>query len=262
MTKIGIYHNIFTHRNKLFLTYQRRLKFVTGLTPLRDSTKSFMSDIMFFARNGVLRKQTSRLKSLTGLTLIELLVAITIFVLILSASFAALHQGAKVHKRLEKEVFALQEGWEVLDLIEQELRHLVFFLPPSLSGQGKTLEFFTWAEVPDMETLQKAQTLPREICKITYYLKKDRDKPTLHRRQSQYAGSEAAANDDEEILAETADLNFYYYGLRNGQLAWAEDWTENIALPLMLRVVINMQGKNIEKNILLPLGTRKVETKE
>ncbi|MFH1776419.1 MAG: type II secretion system protein GspJ [Candidatus Omnitrophota bacterium] len=197
-----------------------------------------------------------RCSFLRGITFIELLVAVTIFVAVITACISAFNQGFLVQKLLKKNVFVFQQGWEVLDLMENEVQNCIFFLPPSFLGTGEQIDFFSLVEIPDVENITTRQNIPKKVNKIRYYLKDKENTGSLYRRRTVYDEEMVEDTDEEEILQGFSSIQFQFYGRKADGLDWFDEWQDTDQLPRMVKVTLNMQGESLEKNIFLPQGTQ------
>ncbi|MCK5557449.1 MAG: prepilin-type N-terminal cleavage/methylation domain-containing protein, partial [Candidatus Hydrogenedentes bacterium] len=214
-----------------------------------------------------------------GFTLIEILVAMTIFSVVMTAVYAGFNTGVKVWKRGERDMQAFRDARVMLALMSRELRcafpeagHL-FYGEDKRSGKRSTdrIEFFT-VRPP----LQPGKGYVPRILKIAYYVKPARGGRgyVLEREEQIVAGripakkQEADKNERQEqikmerawrcIIAADVDwLDFQY--------SWGKEWRpscrQGFGLPAVVRIALEFQGegkgavrRRFDTAVNIPLG--------
>lgn len=185
-----------------------------------------------------------------GFTLMELLLAITLFSVIAVAIYSSLAAGIKVQKKssylnAEYNDFRLAFYRIALDLrnavhindiyLVEESRRLYFYsIQPSLGGAG-------------------------EIFKITYTWESEKDYLILSRLKEKYADSLRDAHEKgDKILSKIAKIDFdygYFKKTSPGKedFYWRGDWKEE-SMPKLVRLKIRTKNEELNKVIFCPAG--------
>ncbi|MBU1090252.1 MAG: prepilin-type N-terminal cleavage/methylation domain-containing protein [Candidatus Omnitrophica bacterium] len=181
-----------------------------------------------------------------GLTLIELLIATTIFALVSIAVYGTFNSGMSVWRRanelnLEQRRFMIR-----LEKFSRELRQVFNYPNIDFLGSEDGLSF--------------AQVLDSEIVRVTYYF--DQDKEALLRGVDNLPdileleeGEELRA-DLVSYLSGIDELNFsyFYFDIEEESYLWKEEWVkENSGLPIAIKLEITTKDKkNYAETVFIP----------
>lgn len=186
----------------------------------------------------------------SAFTLMELLLAITLFSIIAVAIYSSLAAGIKIQKR------GSYLGGEYHDLrlafyrIAQDLRTAIPINNIYLAEESEKLCFFSI-----MPTLSGG----REIYKITYTWKQEKDYLILSRLKETYIDSlqEVHAKSDK-LLDKITQLTFDYGYIKKAMSGkedfyWKQNWKEE-AMPKLVRIKLKTKTEKFDKVIYCPAG--------
>ena len=213
----------------------------------------------------------SGIESAKGFTLVELLVAVSIFSVIAVALYSTFATGLDAWKRMEQASALNQEARLALQRICLELRNALDFPGIEFSGQANRLSFAALVNAAGPGAEQRLQ-----IARISYF---PDDVPgtglkSLLRRQQIYpqqtAGEiNAREEESDELICSVAEggLNFEYSfqgeTLSEGRASWKDTWIygDNNRLPLGVRVSLSLQEAEDDNDqvtyietVLIPAG--------
>lgn len=183
-------------------------------------------------------------------TLMELLLAITLFSIIAVAIYSSLAVGIKVHRRGSR----IGGGYGDLRLffnrISQDLRTAVHINNIYLVEESQKIYFFS---------IQSTSGGIKELYKITYTWEMEKDYFALLRLKETYIDSlQDTHPKGDEILDRISQLSFDYGYLKKGmsgeeEFQWKEDWKQE-AMPKMVRLGLEYGGEKFSKIIYCPSG--------
>jgi len=210
-----------------------------------------------------------------GFTLLELLIAVTIFSIAAVVLYSTLYTGirvmrrsdelSKVHQelRITTEMVALDLRNSLLapiaevpteDLVtegvEEEEEPIYFF-----KGDEKGFDFTTLIDTVSADTAVK-----RQICNVRYYF--DAEKGGLARKvRSQSTGFADRPEDSEVLISvlEDMEVSYSYEGEdEDSPPLWLSEWEVEEAVPLGVKIKFKLKGmgrlKDITKVVLIPVG--------
>lgn len=183
-------------------------------------------------------------------TLMELLLAITLFSIIAVAIYSSLAIGIKVHRR------GSCIGGEYGDLrlafnrISQDLRTAVHMNNIYLVEESQKIYFFS---------IQPTSGGIKELYEITYTWEREKDYFAFLRLKEAYIDSlQDTHPKGDELLDKISQLSFDYGYLKKGmsreeEFQWKEDWKDE-AMPKMVRLRLEYGGEKFCKVIYCPAG--------
>lgn len=219
----------------------------------------------------------------SGFTLVEILVAMTIFASVATLAFGAFRFAAREREDLARAVAAEITAGACLERMARDLSSLYIPLPPAFSPPepddppsefrfaGDTedwgdqfigeLAFASLAHVSLEDPIRKG------IARIGYYTQVAGEGSFVLRRSDRlypHTVEEVAARDP--ILCENVkSLAFYYYG-RNGQLSsrWdsasdESDYASPVGVKIILETDIDGKGQVLETTVALPVHRAPIE---
>lgn len=210
------------------------------------------------------------LKNERGVTLLELLVALTITVLLgatLSAVFRtsmdAWLRGEATIQRCQPARIALQRmSEEMRSAIPLSKQHNGTDNTESFVGTANTVNFLTTSNPPPWEQNYLENKIYYDVCEIGYYV----SGTTLYRRKAEQNKPDGNVDDttdgmSDEIAPHVTGLNIEYY---NGT-SWVNSWTAPNTLPRIVKITLTAQAdvapagtekkeENISTQVYIPLG--------
>lgn len=166
-------------------------------------------------------------------TLIEIILAIAIFSIIVTAVYSSFYVGTKSYFRLTGKIEKIQELNWFLQKLSKELRN-AYLEKEDFIGYAHNLSFFTVEEVYSEEGI-----FP-EIARVSYEFKKDKLFKKL-----QIGGEAFLLPQDfefKEIMEGVNSLNFtylYYKDLEKKEVIWRDFFEEKGILPRGVKVEIS-----------------------
>lgn len=196
-----------------------------------------------------------------GFTLVELLIASSIFVIVMVTVYSAFHTGMFGYKNIDVTLTAYQAARQTLERLNSDVRNTFGFsqTEAGFSGDKSRVSFFAITDTFDNGGIKQDYSLisyQREGDKLMRLCR--REKESLNNK------SEIKA---EEISADVEDIIFNYGYVAAGEdtLSWKDSWGDESAsleekekLPAALKVKLiikNAKGFEFERTIFLPLGS-------
>jgi len=191
-------------------------------------------------------RQARKFAVATGFTLVEILIALTLFSVILVLVFSALHTSNLTWQASERQIEANEDQRLVIAFIKRQLSQVVPLL--QLDGKENNLVF-----KGEEDQIQFVSALPAHRGGGGLYLlslQADKDL-TLHYQMVTSDIALATETDDEKIksqilIADIDDLEFRYYGREkiNDTPAWHHQWQNQKRLPelISLRITNSVRG--------------------
>jgi general secretion pathway protein J len=192
-----------------------------------------------------------------GFTLLELIVAMTIFLIVIVAAYGLFDAGRNLSARAEARALLFQTGRSALQAIEEDLRGVVLsgsvfdtgLIGVSQDGEGGPLDKIEFMAVNSFtagENLEKKI----DLSKVTWWIEESRG---LVRERIRLLTSTRASRDEEEVSRDVVFLDFRYY---DGQ--WKESWdsTQLRRLPKAIEVTVHVRGLWRDEKVLEKFTTR------
>jgi type II secretion system protein J len=185
-------------------------------------------------------------------TLVELLIAASIFAVVMVSLYAAFATGVFGYRNIEERIGAYQEAINILTFIDKDIRNSLPFSSAEVkfSGSASSVSFFTL--VDDYQGSEMTRTLAR----VSY----ERNGPGLMRtcRRKQESLSLNPQTKPEEIASGVEDMVFTYLYNDGGALKEKDSWQDLKALPAAVKVKLKIKKKSVydfERTIYLPCNT-------
>ena len=213
---------------------------------------------------------TQPLREGRGLTLLELLVALTITVL-LGASLAAIFRTSMdAWRRGEAATQRCQPARIALQRMSEEMRSAISLSEQqdgtvnteSFKGTANTVDFLTTSNPPDWNKDLVEDKIYYDVCEIGYYIHADGDRLMRHLQTANVPdGSIGSGGGYAELAPHVTGLNIEYY---NGA-SWVNSWTASNTLPKIVKITLTVQAdiapagtekkeENISTRVYIPLG--------
>ncbi len=198
-----------------------------------------------------------------GLTLIELMLAVSIFAIVAVVIYSTFSAGISVWRRTQRTQNTLQDIRLSLDKMSEELENAVLYSQesgfPNFVGGKNRVSFYSVVNV--------FSTLPvhPELRKITYDLDSSAD--MLQRLEQTFPESVQNRQDKspEEIAARISNLNFfYYYKDENAAVPykWKNSWDSAEDIPQAVKIELKLDSEEklvFTKYVFIPTGKRPAE---
>lgn len=216
-------------------------------------------------------------KSKRAFTLLELLLAVTIFSITVVALYSSFYVGVKVLRRSQSTMGIHQElrlGMEEISLdlhngllaplyietevapvvaietVEEEEEEIYFF-----KGDRKSFSFVTLKDIFTEDRKPK-----RIICNVTYRFGSGEDGGKLI-RVVRYSNRGFAPQQEEELISGISSMTvFYSYAGddEESEPVWLDRWEQEEALPLGVKIKLKLKGAaavgDLTKTIHIPAG--------
>ena len=194
--------------------------------------------------------------SLRGFTLLELLIAVTIFSIVAVAIYASFNVGIHAWRKAENSYKIRQEARHILDSIGRDLKNAVNFTPMPFEGSSNYVSFSRALKIlkPEDEYLEG-------IFKTTYTF--DAGSKTLYYILQTYQESASGESPTKSLLT-SGILDFRLkYAYRNGEeVTWKDNWAkEDKGIPFGVKLSLSYppqaEGEVVlySETILIPTGT-------
>lgn len=187
----------------------------------------------------------------SALTLVELLIASSIFVIIMTAVYSAFHAGIFGQRRIEGAIDIFQNARQVFGRIDLDFRNAFAFSSQDAKflGNKNDLSFLTL-----VNTFSDNQ-ITRDYSFVAYKL--ERDKLMRLCRKNQAALNEKSGKEPEELAAYIKGLNFSYGYVEadSTEIRWKDSWEDKTAMPDVLRITLTVGDKTKQefvRTIFLP----------
>lgn len=228
------------------------------------------------------RKHRSSYKFLTGFTLVELLISVSIFAIIGVVLYSSYRGGVITWRRINSETTFQQKIRYAFDRMSRDFGNMAFLSNLSFEGSADKLKFVSLIRSSEGEGL--------DIARVSYYLSLDGEGPS----GSAIVRAEEAVNNalslevtEEEpaegkglnqaierepkkkqaLLDGVSDLKFSYLALYKGsssdeelEYEWLDFWEEEEGLPLGIKIeftLTNPEDKSsmaLSRRIYIPAG--------
>ena len=157
-----------------------------------------------------------------GFTLLELLIAILIFAVIVSAVYSTLYSGIKVWNKGDAHTRFPESSQMALNRITKDIRNVVRFSGIKFEGEKHSISM---------------PVIKNGICKVRYYL----DNDNIMRDVQTYPESLIGQTNKRELVPGIQELIFFYC---NSDKEWKDSW-EKDSLPYAVKLSIKSKEANI-----------------
>ncbi len=214
-------------------------------------------------------------------TLIELLIAISLFATITVALYSALSVGIVAWKRGDKGSTKQQTARVVLDNISSDIRNCVYFSYIQFVGKANEIYFPITSVVTKADKKAKG-VFDTNIFKITYSLEKrsyrDRYKTLTRKKETFLQSLEPSRVKPKEFAPGVVELSFQYpFAVPEEELLlddtlppfrWENEWKLKDKIPMGVKIKLVLGGDTkkenltFEKIVFIPHGTLELPKKE
>lgn len=183
------------------------------------------------------------MRRLTGFTLVELLVTLSLVALVAGAVVAVMSGGLQIWERLQDQDALGQQLQIVLDSMRRELHNAQPFRPIPFEGSYDTFSFPALLEMDTADGLHL-----REVGRVGFFL--DEGRHRLCKSQQPYRGlrSQLLKESCRPLIEGIDRLRFSYYVLDSstGQYDWTGSWTADQP-PLAVKIEVGYRESPKDK---------------
>ena len=166
-----------------------------------------------------------------GFTLLELLIAILIFAVIVSAVYSTLYSGIKVWNVGDAQTRFPESSQMALNRITKDIRNVARFSEIKFEGEKHSIS------MPVIKDVYQDKNLITQIHKVSYYL----DSGNVMRDVLTYPESLIGQTNKRELVPDVQELVFSYC---NVEKEWKDSW-EEANLPYAVKLSIKSKENNI-----------------
>lgn len=183
-------------------------------------------------------------KNISGFTLIETLVALSIFSVVVLAIYSTFSVGITARNRGEEISDLYQKARIILDRMAIEMRNTVKYSSCKFIGTSESVSFPTLLKKGDHS----------EICHVAYYLETNEEDHTkvLKRREETPVGG---TDDTTDISPSVAEMNFNYgYRLANERsYQWSDSWDSSMeeTYPQAIKIRLTLGQDDRQKEFFI-----------
>lgn len=187
-----------------------------------------------------------------SLTLIELLVAISIFSIVAIVIYSTFTTGIIGWKKGEAAISLFHEIRLGMDMISREIRNQVPYNGVRFVGKADELYFISSIPFPE-----EGEEEYRRLAKIRYFLKQDKDRLMLFRERRWFPYVEGTSEDTDttKLLSDMRALAFQYGEKEGDTLVWNDTWQNTERWPVAVKIDLSIGGEvsqSLAKVIYLP----------
>jgi len=178
-----------------------------------------------------------------AVTLIELLIASSIFAIVMVTIYSAFHTGLFGYRDIEENIDIYQTARIILERLNLDLRNSFAYSQDEtkFSGNNHEISFLTLAENFSEDKLILNYAF------VSYKLE-GKDLLRLFRR-NQEALNDSAEIEPQELSSNVEDLIFSYGFIESGSegIKWKDSWEDKKAFPVAVKAKLIITGKKKEE---------------
>lgn len=204
-------------------------------------------------------------KILRGFTLVELLIAVSIFSIIAICLYTTFSSGIHLWRRQETG-FRYGHGVRLaLDMVAKDLKNVIPYSHESpeevpVPGTEQEMPVFTG----ESDTVSFMTLISGDIAKVSYFFERDLEQGGVLKRTRvfQEEGFQEE-HQKEDILVADLDKVAFEYAYRteeeDAQPNWLESWEDGSVVPQGVRITLEFsgdgdEGKILKKTVFIPAG--------
>lgn len=193
-----------------------------------------------------------------GFTLIELLIAILIFSIVAVAIYATFSTGLIAWKKGEESGRLYREARLALNKLALELRNALPYSNIRFVGKANELYFATLLPT-------SGESGQRQLGRVSY-CHLDDNRSLQRQEESLRMVLRGEAGETKELASSVRELNFsygyeYYEEEEEPQFIWKDEWTQEKAIPFLVRINLALQDEKkpqeevaFTRTVHIPLG--------
>ena len=166
-----------------------------------------------------------------GFTLLELLIAILIFAVIVSAVYSTLYSGIKVWNEGDAQTRFPESSQMALNRMTKDIRNVTRFSEIKFEGEKHSIS------MPVIKDVYQDKNLINQVYKVSYYL----NSGNIMRDVQTYPESLRGQTKKRELVSGIQELVFSYC---NVEKEWKDSW-EEANLPYAVKLSIKSKENNI-----------------
>ncbi len=167
-------------------------------------------------------------------TLMELLIAVTIFTVIAVSLFSAFRSGIFGYRSIEEAIDLNQSAFSALSRLDTDARNCFSFSADDnkFIGDGSSLGFLTLVDIFEGAKLEKKYAYVSYSIKVNKLMR-------LCRLDSQALNANSAVLPEE--MLENAQIKFEYGSIQpNKAITYSGSWSDKKTLPVCIRVTLTI----------------------
>ncbi|KPK39576.1 MAG: hypothetical protein AMJ78_08300 [Omnitrophica WOR_2 bacterium SM23_29] len=200
-------------------------------------------------------------KGLCGFTLLELLIAVTIFSIVAVAIYSSFNVGIRAWRKAENSYKIRQEARHVLNTIGRELRCAINSTVMPFEGSSNYVSFCRAMKVSNPQG-----GYSEGIFKITYTFDAE-DKVVYYVLQTYEETAKEESGTKSLLASGVSDFKLQYAYLDVDKIVWMDNWEkEELNIPLGVKVSLYYPSQNegqvaeYSETIFIPTGILKEAT--
>ncbi len=207
------------------ITKIQMLKTMFGILKIRVLNLFRISDFGFRISPSSVSRNTC------GFTLLELLIAILIFAVIVSAVYSTLYSGIKVWNEGDAQTRFPESSQMALNRMTKDIRNVARFSEIKFEGEKDSIS------MPVIKDVYQDKNLISRIYKVMYYL----DDEKIIRDAQTYPESLTGQARKQELVPDVHELVFSYC---NSEKEWKDSWKED-SLPYAVKLSIKSKEDDV-----------------
>lgn len=217
-------------------------------------------------------------------TMIELLIAISLFASIMVALYSALSVGIYSWKRGDQGSTLHQKARIILDNITTDIRNCTYFSYIQFVGQANQIYFPMVLPVTKEKKSDKT-VFDENVFKVTYLLERlsyrDRNSSLMRKHETFLESLDPTRVKPKEVAPDIVELSFQYPFKTEEEkedpnaeysIYWKDEWKIKNKIPMAVKIKLviadekNPESRDeyltFERTVFIPQGTLEVEQKE
>ncbi|GEM_PF-3448330 len=205
------------------------------LTSSKNRQISFLSSLRRLVERRSAAWCCGTARSARGLTLIEMLIAMTILVLAISGLYTSFSQGLQIYRRSEEGLDRSQEIRMFLAFLRKDLRNMTSYESVPFEGKGSEIEF------PTRVRKYTSRGYKDGIYKVTYKINSDR----IERQEESIQEKAGGVKEKREMVVldqiRKGEFSFPYKDDETIGVIWTELWDSEDKLGIPHAIRLKMQ---------------------
>lgn len=199
------------------------------------------------------------MKQKTGFTLVELLIAVSIFSIIILSLFSAFQTGILSYKKIDSAFEVFQTARLILNRIEKDLKNtFIYYADDSkFIGNSKAMDFYSIIDIFDNEG-----NMNGVVCRIKYELAQEGLKRYCYKGIDALLENTGIGADILSSKIKEISFKYAYPGTTPDKIyewqeePWPIDENQKKALPLAVKIELTLKDNNevFTKIVPIPLA--------
>lgn len=188
---------------------------------------------------------------LAAFTLVEMIIALSLFAVIAIAAYGSFRSGFVAYQRIEAKLGKDHELQMLLWQINQDLRGALYYAPIPFEGRSDALRF------PARLVRYEDRTPREDVYQVTYEF---RDRELRRSEKKLRKRFRDSGDEDKEKLLRFESWKFQFaYQDKSGDVVWKNEWSDKpyLGLPKGIRLVFQGEAagrQEMNVPILIPQG--------